>query len=261
MAQALERVVAVDWSGDVRAEHGVHEKLWVAEVVDGELVSLDPSSRQGVVDRLRRLAAHDPALVVGLDFSFSLPAWFLDTRAIASAEELWHGVSALPTGEPPFYGWAGSGAPEPARRFRRTEEAARAQGLPVKSTFLLRGPGSVGTGSLRGMGRLAELAADGFAVWPFSGDPGGRPVVAEVYPRAFLPDVIKSRPADRARAWDRRWPEAGSRLREVIVGREDAFDAAVAALGLAAGLADRCSFPRPDPTADPREGWIAFWRQ
>ncbi|MCV4626744.1 hypothetical protein OFC18_32210, partial [Escherichia coli] len=74
-----------------------------------------------------------------------------------------------------------------------------------------------------------RLAGAGFRVWPF--DPPRPPFVAEVYPRMFTGGVTKSDPAARARAAAGLPPA----FREIAASTEDAFDAAMTALGMAAG--------------------------
>ncbi|MBV9665676.1 MAG: hypothetical protein JOZ37_17055, partial [Actinobacteria bacterium] len=84
------RVVAVDWSG--RAQGGERYR-WAAEVVDGELVSLrDGWDIDSLFTHLVALAEDDD-IAVGLDFSFSLPAWFLDTLGVADGPALWDVVA------------------------------------------------------------------------------------------------------------------------------------------------------------------------
>src|ERR1035441_1130502 len=101
------RFVAADWSGAARAEQ---RHLWMAEV-DGDsrrVVRLAPYSRLGAAERLLDLAAADPDLTVGLDFGFSLPAWFLDHHGIESAADLWADEARLESWleacSPPFWG-------------------------------------------------------------------------------------------------------------------------------------------------------------
>ncbi|MFD4251518.1 hypothetical protein ACFWQL_17435 [Amycolatopsis thermoflava] len=81
----MARVVAVDWSG--RAGPAQRRVIWVAEVAGGELVRLENGrSREEVVDWL--IGTATPDLVVGLDFAFSLPAWYLRERGL-TARGLW----------------------------------------------------------------------------------------------------------------------------------------------------------------------------
>ena len=70
------RIVAVDWSGRVAGER---QAIWLAEVVDGALARLESGrTREEIAAHLVELAGEDAELVVGLDFAFSLPRWYLD---------------------------------------------------------------------------------------------------------------------------------------------------------------------------------------
>lgn len=80
-APSSARAVAVDWSG---ARAGAGRRIWLGEAVPGELLRLEGGRDRAALERhLRELAdrAAGP-LVVGLDFAFSLPAWFLEERGI-----------------------------------------------------------------------------------------------------------------------------------------------------------------------------------
>ena len=234
----ITRVIAVDWSG---ARAGVRKKLWLAEARGGRLVRLECGrDRDELTAHLVELAREDPRLVVGLDFAFSMPAWFLRERAIATGPELWRlvereGESWLARCEPPFWGKPVRPRPELAtgRSFYRRTESERlpVRGIAPKSVFQVGGAGSVGTGSLRGMPKLSELAAAGFSIWPF--EVPRFPLVVEIYPRWLTGRVRKARAlarrldlASRAAAEDRA-------LVEIAVSSEDAFDAAVSALTMA----------------------------
>ena len=210
------RFAAVDWSG--RAV-GDHRHIWTAVVDEGRLALDGGRDRRQVGDRLVELALADPGLVVGLDFGFSLPLWFLSARGLQSGLEVPSELaeSWLRDCPPPFWGRRGRRrGPEP--QFRLTELAARA----AKSVFQLAGAGSVGTGSLRGFPLLRRLRAEGFALWPF--DRPRLPLALEIFPRLLTGPVRKSRLEER-RSYlrDRAWPEAAA-------VSEDAFDAAVSAL-------------------------------
>ena len=74
-APDVPRILAVDWSG---ARTGEARAIWLAEVMGGRLIRLECGrSREEVVAHLLEEAERDPELVVGLDFAFSLPEWFL----------------------------------------------------------------------------------------------------------------------------------------------------------------------------------------
>ena len=208
-------------------------------------------------ERLLELAAEDSEVTVGLDFGFSLPAWFLDDHGIASAAELWAGADRLETwlaqSPPPFWGKPGRRRPTltPERHWRRTELAT----LPrPKSVFQIGGAGSVGTASLRGMPILDRLRRGGFAIWPF--DPPRLPLVMEVWPRLAMGSVVKSR-IEARRSWlgsDGRAFRLPAAVRALAEGSEDAFDATVAALALAGDF--HGDLPAIDNITVRREGWI-----
>jgi hypothetical protein len=221
----------------------------------GVLTDLRPRTRRQAADAIVDAATADPLLVVGLDFSFSMPAWWLDACGVASAGELWTDPPRLEGWlaecRPPFWGRQGHRRPAFAggSALRLTEQAA--PGRPG-SVFQIGGAGAVGTASLRGMPTLALLRAAGFAIWPF--DPWSLPVVVEVWPRLAIGSLVKSRPDAR-----RRWTEGeAGRLGPVdpgiVHGSSDALDAAAAALW----LCERSGQVRADinDATVQREGWI-----
>ena len=288
------RAVAADWSGAARGEQ---RHLWLAECrpspiptliadgvggvdgadvadvaegvygvdgVDGadavdapRLARLEPMTRTAATARLLALAERDPALVVGLDFGFSLPSWYLDRAGITTAAELWAHPARLEGWladcPPPFWGRPGRPRPAlaPEHHWRRTELAASPR---PKSMFQIGGAGAVGTASLRGMPVLHQLQRAGFAVWPM--DPPRLPLVLEVWPRLAIGPVVKARPEAR-RAWlDSRAASIGPSLRRRAQASTDAFDAAAAALGLAAGAAAVDELPEITDPVIRLEGWI-----
>jgi Protein of unknown function (DUF429) len=258
------RTIAVDWSG---RKHGAARHIWAAEVAAGELVHLSngrTASRLAVwlVDQ----ANGDDHLAVGLDFAFSVPAWYLRSLGVTGAPELWasaeaDGESWLSSCRPPFWGRKGTCKPVIEEHFRRTESDVAAVGpeaIRPKSVFQIGGAGAVGTGSIRGMGLLARLRREGFRIWPF--DAGGWPRVFEIYPRLLTGPVTKSVHADRTGylaglGWP---PDAG--LRERAASTEDAFDAAVSALRMGEHQ-EELADPPPVPEVAALEGWIWCPRQ
>lgn len=259
------RLLALDWSG-IRGP-GQRRTIWLAEVRDSRLVRLENGrSRDEVADHLIAEAARDPRFVVGFDFAFSFPAWFLAARGLPDAPALWDlaaraGEGWLRDCAPPFWGRPGRGKPPGVEQERRTDRALpRTAGIVPKPAFQIGGAGAVGTGSLRGMPILARLRAAGCAVWPF--DPPGWPRVVEIYPRILTGPVIKSSAVARA-AYLAVRPWLGQHeLRARAAASEDAFDAAIAALAMAAHAADLADLPA---TAEPqilREGaiWYPGWR-
>jgi hypothetical protein len=246
------RVLAVDWSGAARAED---RHLWVAEVDcgTGRVVALAPATRVAAIDRLIHAAGQGP-MVAGIDFSFSLPAWWLGVNGISSVDELWADAGRLEgwlaACRPPFWGRPARPRPRlPAHlEYRRTELAAPRR---PRSTFQIGGAGAVGTGSLRGMAHLARLRAAGLRLWPW--DAWRPPVVAEVWPRLALTGTVKSCPTARA-AWVAEHRHAlDDRAAACVIASDDALDAVAAALQ----LVERASCPRlPPPPEAELEGWI-----
>ena len=252
-AVAAPHVIAVDWSGRSGADQA--ETIWVAEVAAGRLVALrNGLTRAQVVASLAEAAGRHDDLVVGLDFAFSLPAWWIESQGLRDARSVWRFAAAegerlLAEKHPPFWGAAGSVAAPPERRFRRTEERARAAGLPAKSVLQLAGAGAVGVGSLRGMPCLLALAEQhGFSVWPF--DPPAPARVLEIYPRALTGPVDKGRWTTRHAHLFANFAEQDPALLERAAGSQDAFDAAVSALVMARHADD---LARLAQTADPVE--------
>lgn len=226
------RTIAVDWSG---ALVGQRRKIWLAEVRDGKLIRLlNGRTREEIVEELIALAADDNDLVAGLDFAFSMPAWFLSEQGAGNAIEFWSivaekGEDWLRECEPPFWGHRGKTAPPLDRRFRRTErELKPIAGISPKSTLQIAGAGAVGTGSIRGMPFLTRLREGGFSVWPF--EPIRLPLVVEIYPRQLTGPVDKSQQVKREVYLALHHPRLDESMARVAAASEDAFDAAVSAL-------------------------------
>ena len=223
--------IAVDWSGAKRPTR----KLALAEVVDGELRPVrTPTSREEVVEELIRICHQSPDTVIGLDFAFSLPAWFLAERGLTSVVDLWRLVEREGEGwlrdcPDPFWGRPGRSRPLHARQLRHTEEAlGSVGGISIKSVFQIGGAGTVGTGSLRGMPLLLTLRAAGISVWPF--DPPLKPFVVEIYPRLLTGVVIKRSAQARSDFLQQHWNHLPQGVRDSAVQSEDRFDAAISAL-------------------------------
>jgi hypothetical protein len=241
------RVAAVDWSGRVA---GAERHIWTALAsTEGDLLSLeDGRDRTGLGDHLVALAEAEPELVVGLDFAFSLPVWFLDRCGFHDGMAVPEAVAEgwLRQCPPPFWGRNGR------RRVVNDGPRHRVTELQVaphaKSVFQVGGAGAVGTGSLRGWPVLRRLRAAGFAVWPF--DAPRLPAVVEIFPRLLTGPVVKSRrEAREGYLRSRGWPPQAA-------VSEDAFDAAVSALVMSGHAASLAALPpEPDPVLR-REGRI-----
>src|SRR6185437_10594148 len=136
-------VVAVDWSGALQR---AATRIWLAHVVEGELVTLrNGRTRRQVTDDLAALRARSPdGLVVGLDFSFSLPAWFVRSEGCTTVDDLWRRVEENGEGwlsgcAPPFWGRPGRPRPALAEPYRRAELAISVGGIRPKSSFQIGG--------------------------------------------------------------------------------------------------------------------------
>jgi hypothetical protein len=228
-------VIAVDWSG---AAQGVRHKLWLAEVKGSALTRLECGrDREELTEHLIALKRSNPHFVVGLDFAFSLPQWFLEINGLTSASQLWSLARSkveewLRDCPPPFWGRNHTKKPPEDKHFRWTENTVNAVGgIHPKSVFQVVGAGSVGTGSLRGLPHLKRLQEEGFSIWPF--DEPGWPLVMEIYPRLLTGPVNKSDAHERElylKGLDAPMP---AELEERAIHSEDAFDAAISAMAIA----------------------------
>ena len=76
------RVIAIDWSGR-RDLNSQRSAIWLAEASPRGLVRLESGrTRDEIVEHLVAEAERDPDLVVGLDFAFSLPGWYLRRKRL-----------------------------------------------------------------------------------------------------------------------------------------------------------------------------------
>jgi hypothetical protein len=237
------RTIAIDWSG--RGGSDQRRYIWLCEVADGRIERLERGrTRAEIVEHLVGLAEEDPTMVVGLDFAFSVPAWYIAKVGLASARELWRllaeerltaqmkklGLRAwIQAPEWPFWRTRKPDDLDATRAFRRTEIEAVAPGTQPKSVFQLVGGGQVGPGSLYGMQALHELSQHGFSIWPFD-EPSG-PVAVEIFPRTLSGPVVKSDPIARATFLAN--ADITSEHASVAAATEDAFDALISALSMA----------------------------
>jgi hypothetical protein len=263
----LQRVVGVDWSGDQGP--GQRRTIWagVWTASTDKVLLENGRTRAEVMEWLVELAKETPRMVVGFDFTFSYPAWFLRELGIASAPEFWRLV-ADGQGEKwlhndcedgRFWGRAGlrRHGKKPAefsgehahRMLRRAEtvlkvraemtdplQIARIAGIAPKSVFQIGGAGAVGTASLRGMPGLLRLQEAGFKIWPYDAPSVKKPLVVEIYTRLMTGAVTKSSEVARTEylAKKRResalYSELSRRVMAKARGSEDAFDALVTAM-------------------------------
>jgi hypothetical protein len=267
----LQRVVGVDWSGDQGP--GQRRKIWAAVWTagssrdDGTVLLESGRSRVELVEWLVELARETPRMVVGFDFSFSYPAWFLRELGIESAPEFWRMVAAgqgerwlhRDCEDVRFWGRVGPQrhGKKPAefcgehahRMLRRAETAlkvraeiadplaaARIAGIAPKSVFQIGGAGAVGTASLRGMSGLLRLRSAGFRIWPYDAPSLKEPLVVEIYTRLMTGAVTKSSEVARTaylakkRRENALYAGLSRRVLAKAKGSEDAFDALVTAM-------------------------------
>ena len=225
--------IAVDWSG---ALTGAANRIWIATARNGELAGLvAPGSRDAVAKALLARRENPAPAVVGLDFAFSVPAWYATERGWNDVHAVWtaardEGEEWLRSCAPPFWGRPGITRPHTVERGLRATESGKAGWLQPKSVFQIGGAGSVGTGSIRGMPMLLTLRDAGWAVWPF--DAPSSHTVVEIWPRYFTGPVVK-RSAEKRAAWlAHTSPELRDEWRRTMAGSEDAFDAGIAAIGM-----------------------------
>ncbi len=242
--------IAVDWSG---ALTGAASRIWMASARDGALTALTaPGSRDAVREALLARRGDATPCLVGLDFAFSMPAWFLASRGWRRVEDLWaaardEGETWLTECAAPFWGRPGASRPHDAARGLRATERAWSAAQKPKSVFQIGGAGSVGTGSVRGMPMLLALRGAAWAVWPF--DAPSSHTLVEIYPRIFTGPVVKSSVESRtAHLVDSSTPIAAEFV-DAMIASEDAFDAGLAAIGMSDGIARAPLTDVSDPTA------------
>ncbi|MGA2352952.1 MAG: hypothetical protein ABSG02_00550 [Terriglobales bacterium] len=167
-------VIAIDWSG---AKQRAAKKIWLAEFRNGQPFSVPTNGRSPGEIRDYLLQTRDECrkTIVGIDFAFSFPSWFVSHQQYNSAEEMWDHVERDRNGErwleeccDPFWGRPGKknpGRPD-EEQFRKTDRDFLVKRIHPKSIFQIGGAGAVGTGSIRGMWLLRQLSREGFSVWP-----------------------------------------------------------------------------------------------
>lgn len=229
----MERVIAVDWSGDKGP--GQRKKIWagVWTASTGRVTLESGRTREELFAWLVEMARETPRMVVGIDCCFSFPAWFLAEHGCATVFDFWQRVAegqgerwltreAVDVARDVRFWGAPHKRPEEfcgaglARSMRTTdmdnkitpkmlegdpERAAKVKGITPKSPFQIGGSGSVGTGSLRAMPFLLRMREAGFRVWPYEGSLLGAkkpaPLLVEMYTRLLTGAVKKSNPEAR----------------------------------------------------------------
>lgn len=250
--------LAIDWSGAKK----LTRKLALAEVINGQLQPvMTLRSREEAASEIIRRCQETSDTIVGLDFAFSMPEWFLTDRGLSTPFEFWRlvereGERWLRDCSPPFWGRTGKCRPQLKTHYRRTEElVGRIGGISPKSTFQVGGAGSVGTGSIRGMPILLRIREAGISIWPF--DPASPPFVVEIYPRLLTGSVNKRSLAARSDYLEQYWGALPLPLRRDIARSEDSFDASVSALMMDRHRRELEHLSGSDETAQWLEG--AIW--
>jgi hypothetical protein len=251
--------MAVDWSGALK---GASKHIWLAEVVHGQIVRLEDGwTREGLINHLIEQGRNDLNVIVGIDFAFSMPGWFVESRGAKNGPEFWENVAT--EGETwlgdcpwPFWGKHEAKRPKDVELFRSTEKLVRDRhGVQAFSTFQMIGRGNVSTGSIRGMPLLRQLRTAGWRVWPF--DQPGFPMVIEIFPTLLTdPKVTKLKLAPDVLLANE-FPELSSKWIEIASSSDDAFDAAVSALVMARHVDGLCALPDLTKSSFHQlEGWI-----
>jgi hypothetical protein len=173
-----DTVVAIDWSG--AKDRSMQRRTICTAIAGTDGIGADNGrTREQTIELVESLPG---PVVVGIDMSFGVPAWFATEHDCSTIAEVWE--AATRDGErwlepaPPF--WRVRRTVPAERRYRACEQRLHAAGFAAKSIFQLVGNGQVGAGSVRGMPFLARLRDAGFSIWPF--DPPGERTVLEIYP-------------------------------------------------------------------------------
>jgi hypothetical protein len=228
------RVIAIDWSG---AKRNAAKKIWRAEFREGQPFDLPWNGKNPseILDYLVRSCGEHRNTVVGIDFAFSFPGWFIADQGCRTAEEMWNRVEGdgerwLKECRNPFWGRPGKKNPRRPEneQFRKTDRDFLVKGIRPKSVFQIGGAGAVGTGSICGMRLLRQLSCECFSIWPFQ--PNGWPRVIEIWPRVLTGEVHKSDPNARKEYLDTHCHALPTEWKRYAADSEDAFDAIVSAI-------------------------------
>ncbi len=278
-------MIAIDWSGRMDAA-GQRRHIVAAIWCDGKVRIESGRTRDEVGAWLVEVAAKTPALIVGFDFCFGFPAWFVQEARARDGPEFWRIVQerseewlSHATEDRRFWGKphkrpAEFSGDQIHRMLRATdidcklaahipdeERALRVKGITPKSVFQIGGAGSVGTASLRGMPILLKLRDAGFHIWPFDTPMPGQPLAVEMYTRLNTGPVYKSNPAARVAylAAKRKADPAYAALSRAALSQakagEDAFDALVSCMVMAAQRETFYDLPQPRDPKYKLEGW------
>src|SRR5258708_4439983 len=89
----LQRVVAVDWSGDKGP--GQRKKIWAGVWTAGtaKVTVEGGGTREELFAWVVEMAREAPRMVVGIDCCFSFPAWFLSEHGCRTVFDFWRHVA------------------------------------------------------------------------------------------------------------------------------------------------------------------------
>ena len=237
----FDRVVVVDWSASSRPVRG-RDSIWiaVADVASGEIRTTNPATRSRACTELDELCRRPGTTLLGVDFSLGYPAgtstalrlpgtpwramWALLAELVVDADDNANNrfeVAAelnrrIGTGPGPFWGCpprrrsptltTTKVLADPLAEWRIVEHELRRAGHRPFSGWQLLGVGSVGSQSLVGIPRLAQLERSLRAtgrtveVWPFGAWDGVVPVpdvvIAEVWPSLYELPALNGRVHD-----------------------------------------------------------------
>jgi hypothetical protein len=197
--------VCIDWSGAAVARPPGLAVAWCepGQRAPTLLKPADGWTRAGVLEWLRKHAAHGTRMLVGLDLSPGLP--FADHGAYfpghpetpPDARALWAMIDRYCADEPHLsastfpvreglrdyfrnHDQTGSAFGTGGGRLRRVEERQRLSGVNPVSCLNLVGAAQVGKSSMTGMRMLHRLER-AVPVWPFDPLPAKGPLIVEIY--------------------------------------------------------------------------------
>ena len=93
LTRETPRAIAIDWSGALNPNKP-KRKIWAAVAVGSRLDALLPQdSRKAAIGWLIK-QLEQPNTIAGLDFAFSMPAWFVREHGCDKAIDFWTVVGA-----------------------------------------------------------------------------------------------------------------------------------------------------------------------
>jgi hypothetical protein len=266
-SKQVQRVIGIDWSGRIDSagqRRHIWAGIWTRNDNGNVTVKLESGrTRSEIAEWLIALSAETPRMIVGFDFCFSYPAWFVrDEHGCKTAPAFWQHIADNDHAE---------------RWLTRSHEDTRFWGKPHKR------PAEFSGEHLHRMMRATDIDCkliahipeaerqarvkgitpkSVFRIWPFDKPQlASKPLVVEMYTRLNTGAVHKSNPAARAAYLLRKrreYPEYAALGRTVMQrarGSEDAFDALVSTMVMAARRDTFAVLPRPRDPLHGIEGW------